>query len=99
MGTQSTGWSMARAARQCLHKTLRQPHTTARGALHPHKGTNPLKQRSAACGALSDQVVPTAYSLKVLAQRSRQVQEAGGWVEYFDPDTSAFWYLEKVRFL
>ncbi len=43
------------------------------------------------------QVVPTTYSLKVLVQRSREVKEAGGWVEYFDPDTFAFWYLEKVR--
>lgn len=46
---------------------------------------------------LKQQVVPTSYSLKLLTQRSRQVQEVGGWVEYFDPDTSAFWYLENVR--
>lgn len=43
------------------------------------------------------QVVPTAYSLKLLIQRSRVVQRAGGWVEYLDPDTSAFWYLEEAR--
>lgn len=47
--------------------------------------------------AVQAQVVPTPYSLKLLARRSREVQEKGGWVEYFDPDTSAFWYLEKVR--
>lgn len=43
-----------------------------------------------------EQVVPTPYSLKLLARRSREVQEKGGWVEYFDPDTTAFWYLEQV---
>lgn len=56
-----------------------------------------IKHSAAYMPSSPPQVVPTAYSLKVLAQRSRQVQEAGGWVEYFDPDTSAFWYLEKVR--
>lgn len=42
-------------------------------------------------------MVPSAYALKLLRQRSRVVQQADGWIEYFDPDTAAFWYLEEVR--
>ncbi|CAM9232703.1 unnamed protein product [Ascophyllum nodosum] len=40
------------------------------------------------------QVVPTPYAMKLLIQRSREAQRVDGWVEYFDPDTSAFWYFE-----
>eukprot|EP00904_Undaria_pinnatifida_P008783 jgi/Undpi1/5034/HiC_scaffold_19.g08386.m1 len=41
------------------------------------------------------QVVPTLYSLKLLKKRSREVQRSGDWVEYLDPDTGAFWYLQE----
>ena len=43
------------------------------------------------------QVVPTLYSLKLLMRRSREVQRLGDWVEFLDPDTNAFWYLQEVR--
>lgn len=34
--------------------------------------------------------------MKLLMKRSREVQRADSWVEYFDPDTSAFWYFDTV---
>ena len=43
------------------------------------------------------QVVPTLYSLKLLTKRSREVKRSGDWVEFLDPDTNAFWYLQEVR--
>lgn len=29
-------------------------------------------------------------------KRSREVRRADSWTEYFDPDTSAFWYFDTV---
>ena len=56
-----------------------------------------IEAASSSCLFVRDvQVVPTAYSLKVLLQRSREAQRVDGWVEYFDPDTGAFWYVEEV---
>jgi IQ calmodulin-binding motif len=40
-------------------------------------------------------VVPTLHALQLMQARSKEVQQIGSWVEYYDTDTSGFWYLES----